>query len=129
MTECNVMTYGTVEPSLIGKQAQDDIKNEIGTKDDIGKPDVTLVDPLFIEEVAKVMMAGVKKYKRGNWQLNLSPLRILGALIRHSYCILRGEWLDQESGLSHAAHVGCNAMFLEFYRRKGVSLETEHNKG
>lgn len=113
----------------IGKRAKADVKAGIGTKDDAGKIDVTLLDPEFLENTSRVMMVGAIKYERGNWQKSLAPIRILGALIRHAYRILRGEWIDKESGLPHTAHIACNAMFLDFYRRKGIPIGSEHDKG
>lgn len=114
---------------IIGEDANKDVLNGKGTKDDKGKPILTLTDPQFWIEVSQVMEAGTKKYKRGNWQLDLDPERILNALIRHSIKIWQGEVYDKETGLKHSAHIGCNAMFLNYCERQNKPVVTEHNKG
>lgn len=109
---------------MIGDEAAKDVANGKGTKDDHNKTDITLLDPDFLDITAQVMMQGAKKYKRGNWKLNLEPIRILSALLRHAFHLWRGEWIDKESGLPHTAHISCNAMFLDYYRRQGAKIET-----
>ena len=115
-------------PSISG-EVREQIKNGKGCKDDKGKPDLTLLDPRFLEKMALVMKKGADKYERGNWQLDLEPERILAALLRHVFAIQKGETLDKESGLPHTAHIGCNAMFLDYYERHGRPIFTEHDKG
>lgn len=73
-----------------------------------------LLVPEFIEAVAEVMTQGAKKYAPNNWQ-GLKKNRILAALYRHLLAYHRGEMLDKESGLSHIAHIGANAMFLYWF--------------
>ena len=107
----------------ISEKAANDVATGKGTKDDFNKVDITLLDSEFLELKAQVMMQGAKKYKRGNWRLSLEPIRILAASLRHIWKIWRGEWIDQESGLPHTAHVSCNMMFLDFYRRQGAVIE------
>lgn len=81
-------------------------------KADKGKLDLTLVSPTLIEEVAKVRMYGVAKYReRDNWRL-VEPERYEAALYRHWLSYLNGEETDPESGLSHLSHIACNVMFL-----------------
>jgi len=111
---------------MVKKKYLSDVKRGVGTKDDSSKIDVTYVDPQFIIEVAKAMQRGAKKYARGNWQLKVDPKRNLAAMIRHVIAIWQGEIYDKESGLRHDVHVACNAMFLNYYGRKGVEVKTEH---
>lgn len=106
-----------------------DVKNGKGTKDDKGKIDLTLLDPYWEEEVALVLEVGQIKYKRGNWQLDLEPKRILAALKRHTNQISKGEIFDKESGCRHSAHIACNSMFLNYYERHGKTINLEHDKG
>jgi hypothetical protein len=52
-----------------------------------------------------------KKYAPNGWQ-QVEPDRYVSALLRHSLQVAAGEAFDKETGLSHLAHIGCNAMFL-----------------
>jgi len=89
-------------------------------KHDSGKPDMTLVDPDFMEVVAKVLMFGAKKYDRDNWRKGTKHSRVLAAAYRHLNKILKGEYYDEESGLPHLHHAATNLMFLDYYVRNKV---------
>lgn len=93
----------------------------IGTKFDNEKPRYELMDAHFMDEVAMVLSHGAKKYADNNWQQVRPWTRYLGALLRHAFAIMRGQLYDEESGLSHAAHLGCNAMFIHYFIRKGLT--------
>jgi hypothetical protein len=82
------------------------------TKFDQDKPRMDLIDPLAIEGLASVLTFGAKKYAAHNWRGGLSYSRLVAALLRHLFAILRGERIDPESGLPHVDHVGCCWMFL-----------------
>jgi hypothetical protein len=73
---------------------------------------VQLLDPLALEGIARVLDFGAKKYAAHNWRGGLSYSRLLGATLRHTFAILRGENEDPESGLPHVDHLGCCWMFL-----------------
>jgi len=83
-----------------------------GRKDDSLKPRVELLDPLALEGIAQVLSFGAKKYAAHNWRGGLAYSRLLGAALRHTFAILRGEDTDPESGLPHVDHLGCCWMFL-----------------
>ena len=83
-----------------------------GNKFDEGKPRLDLIDPLAIEGLAKVLTFGAKKYASHNWRGGISYSRLAAALLRHMFAIMRGEYIDKESGLPHIDHVGCCWMFL-----------------
>jgi len=90
------------------------------TKDDKGKPMVSLVESDFILGMAKVLTAGAKKYAIDNWKLGSSKKdirRYKDALLRHTLAYTSGEKLDPETGLSHAYHAACNLMFLEYFEK------------
>jgi len=118
-----------VRKYAIGKESAKDVKSGKGTKDDLGKPKLTLFDPEFLIQVTRVMEAGAAKYERANWQKDLEAERLLNALMRHCIAIWQGEVYDKETGLPHSAHIGCNAMFLNYAERQGKPVITEHNKG
>lgn len=86
-----------------------------GRKDDSSKPRMDLISPYAMEELGKVLAYGAKKYADRNWEKGIAWSRIVAALLRHLFAYLRGELVDPESGLSHLAHVLCNAHFLVHY--------------
>ena len=95
-----------------------DLEQDIGTKDDIGKPNLCLLDTAFIEEMAMIMQYGLdKKYKRDNWKQPMNSERLLAAAYRHANDIQQGEEFDPESHLSHAAHIAVNAMMYAYQTR------------
>lgn len=83
-----------------------------GLKFDTDKPRVDLLDPLALESLAKVLTFGAKKYAAHNWRGGISFSRLIGAALRHTFAILKGEDNDPESGLPHVDHLGCCWMFL-----------------
>jgi hypothetical protein len=89
--------------------------SEQGKKYDNGKPAMGLIPPLALEAEALVWSFGQGKYDAFNWTKGIKYTRILGAMLRHTTAIMRGEDVDAESGQLHAAHVRCcAAMLIEF---------------
>ena len=88
-----------------------------GKKFDIDKIQYDLIDPLALEDMARVLTLGAKKYDRYNWQ-NVEEYRYIAALMRHFQAYRKGEKFDSESGVAHLAHVLVNAMFLYCFERK-----------
>ena len=78
-----------------------------------GKPEWSLVDYKALEPMVRVLEMGKKKYSANNWKRGLPTTEICESLLRHLYAYMGGEDTDPESGLSHIAHVQCNAMFLQ----------------
>lgn len=83
-----------------------------GRKDDSDKLRMDLLDPIALEGLAAVLTFGAKKYASHNWRGGISYSRLIGALFRHGFAVVRGEDLDPESGLPHIDHLGCCWMFL-----------------
>lgn len=86
-----------------------------GYKDDTGKLQYHLVDWPAIEQMIRVLMYGARQPNRGpqNWRkVENAIVRYSDAIHRHMSKLAQGEVFDRESGLPHAAHVMCNAMFL-----------------
>lgn len=83
-----------------------------GVKHDQDKPPMYLLDPEFLEGVAKVLGFGADKYNAHNWRNGIKYSRLISAAYRHLGAINRGEDIDAESGLPHVYHLGCNVMFL-----------------
>lgn len=81
-------------------------------KFDTNKPRMALVPSSLQTSVAEVMTYGAKKYKVNNWRKVKSQEPYINALERHLAAYKNGETHDKESGLSHMAHIACNAAFL-----------------
>jgi hypothetical protein len=106
----------------------------LALRDNKGKPELSQVDPLLMEEVARVLEFGAKKYARNNWRKGQPVTKLLDSGMRHMAAILRGEDIDAESGCKHWAHVCCNMMFLgcqegreeldDRYKRGGEETKT-----
>jgi hypothetical protein len=84
----------------------------VGVKFDGDKPPMALLDPDYLEGVAKVLAFGAEKYAANNWRNGIAYSRLISAAYRHLGAINKGEDIDPESGLSHAYHLGCCNMFL-----------------
>ncbi len=99
----------------VNQKTKEDLAQNIGTKDDIGKPNMCLLDTNFLEEMSRIMQYGLdKKYKRDNWKQKMDPERLLAAAYRHANDIQQGEEIDPESHLTHAAHIAVNAMMYAY---------------
>lgn len=95
-------------------------------KYDQDKVRMELVPMSSIENIAKILTYGAKKYSDNSWQgLDNFWNRYKGALLRHLVAMDKGELNDPESGLPHIDHVLCNAMFLSwgFHHGKGIAIE------
>ena len=82
-----------------------------GKKFDGGKLDYTLLPFNALEDVVKVLGFGMVKYGRDNWQM-VERQRYIAAAFRHLVEIAKGNKFDDESGMSHAAHLTCCSLFL-----------------
>lgn len=88
------------------------IKALSGMKYDCDKPDMSLLSPVALTELAKVLSFGKAKYAAHNWRGGISTSRLLAATLRHVLAYLGGENKDPETGLSHIAHAMCCCMFI-----------------
>lgn len=86
-------------------------------KFDSNKPRMDLIEPEFLEGVAKVLTHGASKYAQDSWKTDVSEpqRRYYAAALRHLMAWKRGEKTDPESGLSHLHHAACNLMFLGYF--------------
>jgi len=82
-------------------------------KADEGKADFTLVPTAIFYEIEKVRQYGNKKYHDpDNWR-QVSKERYFKAMLRHVLaCWNDMEKIDEESGLMHLSHIGCNLAFI-----------------
>jgi hypothetical protein len=104
------------------------VKLTEGVKHDQEKPVLALIPPDAIEEEGQVWTFGGKKYGYWNWTKGLVYTRIISAMFRHMIAIMRGEDVDSESGLLHAAHIRCCAgMLITFHKQNRTDLD-DRNK-
>ncbi len=96
-----------------------------GRKDDSGKPRWDLLPFGALEEVARVLTFGARKYADDNWK-KVPDLRrrYLAASLRHVYSWRKGEAKDPETGLHHLAHAACCLLFVLSYE-VGMDPELE----
>lgn len=106
---------------------QEEIKSE-GVKHDQEKPDLSLLPREFLDEVAKAMMYGEKKYGRYNFTGGMAWHRIISACLRHITAFAGGEDNDQESGVSHLGHAGACVLMLCVYYRRNLGTDTREKK-
>lgn len=114
-----------VVDKLLGPMA---VEIPSGRKDDQDKPRMELLDGEFLEEVAKVLTFGAKKYAPHNWRGGIALGRLLGAAGRHLYSFIRGESVDAETGLSHLAHCTCCLMFAYWTLKHRPELDDRYKK-
>lgn len=126
--ECTHLSQERAEKEIL-----DDVKTPSffgrGYKDKENKPKYDLIPAWPMDDLARVYTYGAEKVarKKGcsveeaahNWRQGIPFSECLAATLRHVFKIVRGEWLDDESGLPHAAHA-CFWLFamLEFKRFK-----------
>lgn len=96
---------------------------EGGRKFDSGKPPMDLLDRHALEEIARVLEFGAKKYDRHNWRSGISYSRLVAAMLRHINAFNDGEDTDHETGISHMAHAGCCVMFLLWMEKYRPDLD------
>jgi hypothetical protein len=93
----------------------DSPKYDKAIKKDSDKPRFDLVDQEWLEEVAKAMTNGARKYDDHNWRKGFKFSRLIAAAFRHLNALAKGENDDPETGLSHAAHLACCSMFVYWH--------------
>ena len=92
-----------------------------GIKHDKEKARMDLLPFESLDAISDVLTHGAKKYAPDNWKIVTdAKSRYEAALLRHFSAYKRGESLDPESGLSHLAHMGCNALFLIWLEKKDI---------
>ena len=95
------------------------VNDKGGVKNDLLKPDWSLIDLSIVEEMAKVLTYGANKYDRHNYD-KVEPHRYLAALMRHITAWQQGEVTDKESGFHHLSHAMTNLHILMRLEDKGI---------
>lgn len=94
-----------------------------GTKHDSDKIRMELLPAYSLEQIAKVLTFGARKYDSWNWTKGFDFSRLQGATQRHLAAWSKGEDTDPESGISHLAHAGCCILFLLWMERHRPDLD------
>lgn len=82
-------------------------------KADAGKPQIHLVPPQIIRDIAEVRAYGVAKYGDSDRWKEVELDRYIDALMRHALAFMENpESKDNESGISHYKHMACNLAFI-----------------
>lgn len=72
-----------------------DAPNE-GVKGDAGKPDMSLLSPLWLFAVADVLTYGAAKRGAHNWRIGLKLTRLCSGALRHIFQFIGGEDYDRD---------------------------------
>ncbi|MHA1815977.1 MAG: dATP/dGTP diphosphohydrolase domain-containing protein [Candidatus Heimdallarchaeaceae archaeon] len=89
-----------------------------------GKIRFDLCAPWSMDQIAQVYTYGTIKYDDDNWWKGLKWKKdVLGCIFRHVWKWVRGEVLDDESGLHHLAHAAWNCIALMEYERCGIGID------
>lgn len=85
---------------------------EVAVKLDSGKPMWQLMPFRALDEVAKVLTFGAKKYKDRQWESGDVAFaeRLIGAAFRHLQKKMIGKPFDEETHLPHLAHAACDIL-------------------
>ena len=87
-----------------------------GTKLDQNKPQWSLLPFKQLEDVVKVLTAGVSKYAPYNWvHVPNAKERYFSACMRHLSAWKQGEQYDPETKLPHLSHAICCLLFIGWF--------------
>ena len=90
---------------------------------DEGKIRHDLMPPWSLDQIAKVYTYGTIKYDDDNWWKGMPWKKVIGPMLRHIWKWLRGEKLDDESGLHHLAHAAWQCLALMEYEKNGIGQD------
>lgn len=98
-------------------------------KGDAEKSPIGLIPREALEEEARALQFGAKKYGENNWRRGrgLEWSRLYDAALRHVLAFVSGEDIDPESGASHLACARASLGFLETYRQTNTGIDNRYN--
>lgn len=94
-----------------------DAQPQAGIKYDSDKLRMDLIDPFFVEGVARVLTFGSNKYGDHQWKGGFPLDCLIASLQRHESELRKGILVDSESGIEHVYHAACNLMFIAYLIR------------
>ena len=86
---------------------------------DGGKRILHTIDPEMLLAWGRVLTFGAQKYHQRNFMVapGMAWGRVYDSCLGHLLKFWAGEWLDEESGEPHIAHILCNLQFLWTYHQ------------
>lgn len=99
-----------------------------GIKFDTEKAPMALIPSEALEEIAKALAFGEKRYGSWNWAAGMSWSRLASAALRHLFAWLKGETYDPDSGLNHLSHCACNLLFLITSQKNNWGTDDRHKR-
>lgn len=100
-------------------------------KYDEGKPQLGLIPPEALIEIARVLGFGAAKYGVNNWRKdgdNTSWIRTYSSIQRHLNAWLSGEDVDPESGMNHLSHAATQIMILMVHQMEHPEVDDRYKK-
>lgn len=122
-------THGTLSTFLHLHDNGDEMNELGGIKHDTDKTRYDLLPFLALEEVAKVLTFGAKKYDDWNWSKGFKFSRVISAMFRHLTAWVTGQDKDPETGLSHLAHAACCVLFLLTFELTKTGVDDRYTYG
>ena len=99
------------------------LKSAQGVKYDGDKAPMDLIPYESLEEIAKVLGFGEKKYAAGNWAKGIEMRRLLAAALRHIGQFNSGTDYDEETNTLHIANAACNLIFAIWMYKNRPDLD------
>lgn len=99
-----------------------------GLKYDSNKAPMDLIPYEALEEIAKVLAEGEKKYGTANWTAGIEMRRLLSAAMRHIGQFNSGEDLDSETNTLHIANAATNLLFAIWMYKNRPDLDNRWAK-
>jgi hypothetical protein len=99
-----------------------------GVKFDSEKAPLDLLPYESLEEIAKVLAAGEKKYGTANWANGIEMRRLLSAAMRHIGQFNSGEDFDSETSTIHLANAAANLLFAIWMYKHRPDLDNRWAK-
>lgn len=94
-----------------------------GIKYDQEKPPMDLIPYESLEEIAKVLAEGEKKYGTANWARGIEMRRLISAALRHIGQFNSGEDFDSETDTLHLANAATNLLFAIWMYKNRPDLD------
>jgi hypothetical protein len=94
-----------------------------GTKNDQGKPRISLIPKEALWGMAQALTHGAEKYGTYNFKLGISYTRLADAASRHLSAFIDGEDIDADSGNNHLFHALASLAMLTYMHAKRPDMD------
>lgn len=100
-----------------------------GLKYDEGKLRLDLIPPEIIEGLGEIFTLGAARYGERNWEKGFEPGQLHAAANRHELAMIKGEFIDPDSGLPHGFHAAWNLLIMTTLeireRQREITMDIE----